>query len=281
MIIQEEFKSFDKILHIGKLYMTITQKIHGSNAQLLIKKVYNEWQPAECGYQDWALYAGSRTRWLTPDDDNYGFCKWVIENRHELIYKLGEGRHYGEWAGPGINAGEGLKEKTFCLFNFRRWIGKELPSRVTTIPVLYRGTISLDAITDAMERLKTQGSFLVPGYMKPEGIVVELDGQLYKNVFDEEQTKWREKTKTLSDKVELDVSHLLQPIRLEKLLSRDESYTRDYPQSLGRICKEYVHDLEQEKQFLAQDEDALRLEKKALGKQIFFFVKSIMAAKNG
>src|ERR1043165_2902547 len=128
-----EFKSFNKILHIGKLYMSITQKIHGSNAQILIEESPDSgWIPAECGYKDYNVYAGSRTRWLTPEDDNYGFCKWVMENRQELIEKLGPGRHFGEWAGPGINSGEGLKEKTLVLFNWRRWTGKELPARVTT-----------------------------------------------------------------------------------------------------------------------------------------------------
>lgn len=270
MIITEEFRSFNKILHIGKLYMSITQKIHGSNAQLLIYK-------DEHG--NLQHKAGSRTRWLDETDDNYGFAKFCNEHREQLIGKLGEGRHFGEWAGPGINSGEGLTEKTLCLFNWRRWIGKELPTRVTTVPMLYKGAISLDAITDTMERLKTQGSFLVPGYMKPEGVVVDLDGQLYKNVFDEEETKWRERNKTISDKVTVDISHLLQPIRLEKLLSKDEAYTRDYPESLSRICKDYVNDLEEEKQFTSTDEDSLKQEKKALGKQIYFFVKSVMNAR--
>lgn len=279
MIITEEFKSFNKILHIGKLYMSITQKIHGSNAQICIKKVTTEPLEHELGHRGYNIMAGSRTRWLTLEDDNYGFCKWVRENAAELVIMLGEGRHFGEWAGPGINSGEGLTEKTLCLFNWRRWVGKELPNRVTTVPMLYKGAISLDAITDTMDRLKAQGSFLVPGYMKPEGVVVDLDGQLYKNVFDEEETKWRERNKTISDKVTVDVSHLLQPIRLEKMLSKDEAYTRDYPESLSRICKDYVNDLEEEKQFLAQDEDSLKQEKKALGKQIYFFVKSVMNAR--
>lgn len=275
----EDFKSFDKILHIGKLYMSITQKIHGSNAQIYIQKITDDTFEQETLHKGYNVRAGSRTRWLTPDDDNYGFCKWVRENGEELVMTLGEGRHYGEWAGPGINSGEGLKEKTLCLFNWRRWIGKDLPERVTTVPMLYKGAISLDAINDAMDRLKEQGSMLVPGYMKPEGVVIEIDGQLYKNVFDEEQTKWREKTKTLSDKEEINITHLLQPIRLEKLLSREESYAREYPASLSKICKDYVQDLEDEKQFLAENEDDLRKEKKALGKQIFFFVKSVMNAR--
>lgn len=265
-----EFQAFNKILHIGKLYMSITQKIHGSNAQILIR--YGK------GEHEWAINAGSRSRWLTPENDNYGFCKWVYENKENLILTLGEGRHYGEWAGPGINSGEGLKEKTFCLFNWRRWIGKELPTRVTTVPLLYKGAISLNQITNTMEELKEKGSFLVPGYMKPEGIVIELDGQFYKNVFDDEEVQWKQKEKSLHNKEEIDISYLLQPLRLQKLLSRDEQYIRDYPKSLGTICSAYVKDLEQENQFKSENEDELKAEKKALGRQIFYFVKSIMSS---
>lgn len=265
---EPQFQAFNKILHIGKLFMSITQKIHGSNAQILIER----------NICDYDVFAGSRTRWLTPDDDNYGFCKWVMANREELIAKLGLGRHYGEWAGPGINAGEGLTQKTLCLFNWRRWIGKELPANVTTVPMLYKGAISMDAINNAMDKLRTQGSCLVPGYMKPEGVVIELDGQLYKNVFDAEETKWNEVTKIFSDKHEMDVSYLLQPLRLEKLLSKDESYVRDYPKSLSRICSDYVRDLEEEHQFKGTNEDELKAEKKSLGRTIFYFVKSALSA---
>jgi hypothetical protein len=270
-----EFKSFGKILHIGKLYMSITQKLHGSNAQILIEEI-------DCGDlgTNFHIKAGSRNRWLTIEDDNYGFCKWVMENQLDLYATLGPGRHYGEWCGPGINSGEGLKQKTLCLFNWRRWVGKQLPDQVTIVPVLYKGAISLDAVTNAMEQLKTEGSFLVSGFMKPEGVVVELDGQFYKNVFDLEEVKWNEKTKRVCDKQEMDVSHLLQPLRLEKLLSRDEKYIRDYPASISSICSGYVQDLEDEKQFKATNDDELRLEKKALGRQIYFFIKSIMSAYN-
>lgn len=274
-----EFQAFNKILHIGKLFMSITQKIHGSNAQILIKKCEESIYLVESGcYKEYIIKAGSRTRWLTPDDDNYGFCKWVMANQQELIEKLGEGRHYGEWAGPGINAGEGLKEKTLCLFNWRRYIGKELPKNVTTVPMLYKGAISMDAINNAMDKLRTEGSRLVPGYMKPEGVVIELDGQLYKNVFDAEETKWNEVTKIFSDKQDMDISYLLQPLRLEKLLSKDESYVRDYPQSLSRICSDYVRDLEEEQQFKGTNEDEIKAEKKSLGRSIFYFVKSALSA---
>jgi hypothetical protein len=260
-----EFKAFGKILHINKMQMSITQKIHGSNAQILI--------------ENGNIHAGSRSRWLTPDDDNYGFCKWVIENRDELIEKLGEGRHFGEWAGIGINSGEGLKEKTLCLFNWRRWYGKDLPNRTTVVPLLYNGVLSIDAITETMEKLKKEGSFLVPGYMQPEGIVIELDGQLYKNVFDNEEVKWKQTTKLKQEKNDIDISYLLQPLRLEKLLSKDERYIREYPSSLGSICSDYVNDLVCENQFKCENEDELKAHKKALGKQVFYFVKSIVNAQ--
>lgn len=264
-----EFKSFNKILHISKLEMSITQKIHGTNAQVYIYKDEKE---------KLQIQAGSRSRWLTIEDDNHGFANFIENNKDEFIEKLGEGRHYGEWCGTGINAGEGLKEKKLCLFNWHRWIGKSLPTRTTVVPILYNGHLSLDAIVDTMDKLKLNGSFLVPGYMKPEGIVIEIDGNFYKNVFDLEEVKWTEKTKSLSNKEAIDVSYLLQPLRLEKLLSRDESYVRNYPESLGKICSDYVKDLEEEKQFKSASDDELKIEKKALGKNIFYFVKSIVGA---
>jgi hypothetical protein len=264
----DDFKAFHKILHINKMYMSITQKIHGSNAQINITK-----QP----YDLWRVQAGSRTRWLSPDDDNYGFCKWVMANQQELIEKLGEGRHYGEWAGPGINTGEGLSEKNFIIFNYRRFQDKELPQNVLRVPVLYTGRISLEKINEVMAELKETGSRLVPGYMKPEGIVVEFDGTFYKNVFDDEEVQWNRKEKTIHDRVDMpDISYLLQPLRLEKLLSRDEAYLRNYPESLKTICSEYFKDLEAENQFNATDADDLKMQRKALGREIFYFVKSFI-----
>lgn len=268
-----EFKKFDKILPIGHLYMSITQKIHGTNAHVNIFEDNNG---------ELQIKAASTARYITPEDDNYGFARFVADRKNEFIEFLGKGRHYGEWCGIGINSGEGLDKKMFLLFNWRRWIGKNLPMNVGVVPLLYKGVISIDAIQNCMQNLKEKGSFLVPGYMKPEGIVIELDGQFYKNVFDNEETKWNEKIKKINNnEVEMDISHLLQPIRLEKLLSREESYLRDYPQSLGKICTEYVKDLEEEKQFVSIDPDLLKKEKKVLGRHIFYFVKSIVSAVKG
>src|SRR5262245_6948561 len=135
------FKSFNKIQNIGKLYMSITEKIHGSNAQIYIYRDENDVLQ---------LKAGSRTRWLAPGDDNYGFAQFVYANKEEFIEKLGEGRHFGEWAGLGINGGYNLKEKRLFLFNWRRWKDTELPSQISWVPVLYTGKMSLEAIDETM-----------------------------------------------------------------------------------------------------------------------------------
>lgn len=268
-----EFQSFGKISNIGKIYMSITQKIHGSNAQVYIYK-------DDSG--ELQVLTGSRSRWITIDNDNYNFAQFVNDHRQEFIDLLGEGRHFGEWAGPGINSGEGLTEKRLILFNWRRWQGKQLPAQTTVVPLLYKGCLSLDAVSgvmdNLMDNLKTNGSQLVPGYMKPEGCVIEIDGQFYKNVFDAEEVRWTEKTKTLSDKISVDITYLLQPLRLEKLLSRDEAYIREYPESLGRICKDYMDDLIAEDQIKFANEDEFKLQRKALGRELYSFVKSIVLA---
>ncbi len=64
------------------------------------------------------MFIGSRTRWITAQDDNHGFARWVEGNKQELL-KLGAGRHFGEWWGSGIQRGYGLQkgEKRFSLFN--------------------------------------------------------------------------------------------------------------------------------------------------------------------
>ena len=103
-----EFREFPKIARLSR-EMIITEKIDGTNAQILIT-------------EDGQILTGSRNRWITPQDDNYGFAKWVEENKQEIL-KLGVGRHFGEWWGGGIQRGYNLPkgEKRFSLFNVSRW----------------------------------------------------------------------------------------------------------------------------------------------------------------
>jgi len=255
-----EFKSYSKIEQIGKLYMSITQKLHGTNAQIFIGD---------------GTLAGSRTRWLTLEEDNYGFAKFVHDNRDEIIIKLGPGRHYGEWCGPGINSGEGLPEKRLYLFNWHQFKNKELPSQIGTVPVLYSGKFSWQSIEDEMHRLKTGGSRISPGYMKPEGIVIQLGEQRFKRVFLPEDVKWTGERKIRIPKNYPDVSYLLQPLRLEKLLSRDEILIRNYPESMKTIFSLYYQDLLNEGQITATAEELIAI-KKALGAHLFPFIKEQM-----
>ncbi len=147
----------------------ITEKIDGTNAQILIE-------------QDGIFLTGSRTKWITPADDNYGFSRWAHDNKEELM-KLGPGQHFGEWWGAGIQRKYGLKEKRFSLFNASRWVypgqpktDKQdfLPACCHVVPIL--ALVNFDAINKSIEWVMTDlglsGSRAAPGFMDPEGIVV-------------------------------------------------------------------------------------------------------------
>lgn len=157
----------------------ISEKIDGTNAQILIA-------------EDGQMLVGSRTRWITPEQDNYGFARWVIEHREELL-QLGPGRHFGEWWGSGIQRGYGLTngEKRFSLFNVARWcLAGETPQRIVTadpriekyqdvlpacchlVPELRRGIFTTDMCESALHELREHGSLAAPGFMNPEGIVI-------------------------------------------------------------------------------------------------------------
>jgi hypothetical protein len=173
-----EFIEFPKMPRLSR-EVIITEKIDGTNAQILIT-------------EDGDVFTGSRTRWITPRDDNYGFAKWVQGNKQEIL-KLGPGRHFGEWWGNGIQRGYNLPsgDKRLSLFNVNRWAlyGSEpqripmadpriekyqdlLPECVGLVPVLHRGLFNSEVIDSAIEYLKTYGSMASQGFMKPEGIVV-------------------------------------------------------------------------------------------------------------
>ena len=117
--------------------------------------------------------AVSRTKWITPSDDNAGFAKYVLANSDEL-FKLGEGHHFGEWWGQGIQRNYGLKEKKFSLFNVSRWNPENLPSCCNVVPILATGSFNdiNQSVNNCIDILREQGSFAAKGFMKPEGIVI-------------------------------------------------------------------------------------------------------------
>jgi len=120
-----DFQEFPKMARLNR-DVVITEKIDGTNAQILIVPVTAEnnsavANPGICLCGDFLIRAGSRNRWLASGkQDNAGFAAWVSENRNDLV-KLGPGRHFGEWWGRGIQRNYGLDHRRFSLFNVGRW----------------------------------------------------------------------------------------------------------------------------------------------------------------
>lgn len=153
-----DFLEFRKIARLSR-NVIVSEKIDGTNAQVFID-------------EDGQIKAGSRTRWITPQEDNYGFASWVEANRGELL-KLGVGRHFGEWWGAGIQRRYGLTEKRFSLFNTSRWEDDAVrPACCSVVPVLYRGKFDTDKIKTILDDLEKNGSVAAPGFMRPEGVMV-------------------------------------------------------------------------------------------------------------
>jgi hypothetical protein len=167
------FQGFPKIPRFNR-DIIITEKIDGTNAQILIRK-------------DGQVIPGSRKRYLTIENDNHSFAAWVAEHKQELR-QLGSGRHFGEWWGQGINRGYGLDHKRFSLFNVSRWRSHgtsmvsdfrvktkiEVPSCCHVVPILRIGRLSTSSciIENALVALRERGSHAAPGFMQPEGIVI-------------------------------------------------------------------------------------------------------------
>ena len=178
------FEPFPSIARLSRSFV-VTEKIDGTNAQVFVG-------------EDGTVLAGSRSRWLTTADDNFGFAAWVKAYEDDLRTGLGPGTHFGEWWGAGIQRGYGRKEKRFSLFNVARW-GDEpardlekypnptRPACCHVVPYLGGGPVFDTAFVDAiMQNLRRTGSFAAPGFMNPEGIVVwhEAARVLFKKTLD-------------------------------------------------------------------------------------------------
>lgn len=194
------FEPFPKLTRFSHDWI-ITEKIDGTNAQILIVPVadvpINETQELAI-IDGYAIYAGSRKQMLSPKQDNYGFAKFVQQNAEALITALGEGRHFGEWCGLGIQRRYDMDRKVFALFNVDRWAEQDLPEGVVTVPVLERGYFDNpgEAAQRALDNLKAWGSVFAPGFNNPEGVVMfhRPSQTLFKKTFDyDEQGKWAEK----------------------------------------------------------------------------------------
>jgi len=159
------FEEFPKIPRLSR-ECVVTEKIDGTNGCVLVM-------------EDGRVIAGSRTRWITPEDDNFGFARWVAEHADELREGLGVGRHYGEWWGLGIQRKYGQDRKRWSLFNTSKW-SETRPACCDVVPVLYQGEFKTSAIQNCLDNLASVGSSAAPGFMKPEGVVIfHVQGRLY------------------------------------------------------------------------------------------------------
>ena len=152
-----EFTPYPKMARYSRECI-VTEKIDGTNACIYIGP-------------DGEFAAASRKRWITPQDDNYGFAAWAHEHEDELR-TLGPGQHFGEWWGKGIQRGYGLDERRFSLFNVSRWESVDLPPCVGVVPVLWHGQFFGLPLPYIMHNLSVTGSQAAPGFMRPEGVVI-------------------------------------------------------------------------------------------------------------
>ena len=184
-----EFVSYHKIARL-KRSISITEKIDGTNAQIHIRPAEGSRMlpgydtQVEVDGQQCYMRAGSRKRWISPDDDNYGFARWAYNNAPELA-ALGIGTHFGEWWGNGIQRNYSQTKKIFSLFNTRRWGSAETrPSCCDVVPVLYEGEFHSERIKAQIRLLAAHGSVAAPGFMEPEGVVVCHLGGLFKQTIE-------------------------------------------------------------------------------------------------
>lgn len=176
-ITKPEFVPFPKMARLSR-QCVITEKIDGTNACVHIT-------------EEGCFFTGSRSRWITPEDDNFGFAKWAHEHKEQLL-QLGPGTHFGEWWGAGIQRNYGQTIKHFSLFNTIRWckhgqtpqpipsnnpqlpvkMQQVLPPCCNLVPVLYHGIFTTADCEQCLNMLANNGSAAAPGFRKPEGIVV-------------------------------------------------------------------------------------------------------------
>lgn len=187
-----EFKSFAKLNRFHDETMFITEKIDGTNAQIFIYETGKRVDEDGSTIVERGMKIGSRNRYITPDDDNFGFARWCMENYSDLI-KLPMGRHYGEWWGNGIQRGYNQETKRFSLFNQSLLDIKAIVPCIDFVPLLSQHQFDLQKVEEVMDALKTNGSSASPGFMDVEGTVIYLKkaGIFFKYTYDNRH-KWQQ-----------------------------------------------------------------------------------------
>ena len=174
------FKEWPKTPRYEDSNITFSEKIDGTNSCIIVEN------NSIVGVQ-------SRNRLITRESDNMGFANWVYDNQEELASLLGDGYHYGEWWGLGIQRRYNMERKVFSLFNAHRWkglfnapAGQMLVDVVPSYTVHLNDGASMDALIAKAKEYFMGNSIAAAKYGKefsnPEGFVMYHDRsqQLYK-----------------------------------------------------------------------------------------------------
>lgn len=188
------FEAWPKIPRWSNERVTVTEKIDGTNAAVIVlpyspdhELMIQSGYACVLGHDEPDMPAEMRTfatqsrkRFIKPgkDTDNAGFAAWAWERRAELITTLGYGKHYGEWWGRGIQRGYDQDTNHFSLFRPWRYedmIGEDSEVEgLRVVPTLYAGGAEgLLTTSIILATLEKEGSKAAPGYMRPEGIIIQ------------------------------------------------------------------------------------------------------------
>lgn len=174
-----EHVAFPSIPRLNRTVI-LSEKLDGANVGISVN-------------DDGSIHAQSRKKIITPADDYKGFARWVAEHADELKAALGYGLHHGEFWGAGMGSRKyGIDEKRFSLFNTGTWhsafndqvlsdvdadqatgdtVCIEAPLCHVVPLILVAPSPKSPETIGAIDKLRAHGSYAVPGFMKPEGIV--------------------------------------------------------------------------------------------------------------
>ena len=190
------YPSFPSIERLENLYCHITEKVDGTNGLI------------EIGIQTDLLLTvnfGSQNRYISSHDDNMGFVNFFEQHTGDIfnIYDMIKEEKgditlplhiYGEWFGKGIQRGYGLADKHFMPFSeflATKLIDAGVPN--IKMPVtLHSGKFSIATLDGCMNKLKDEGSQVIPGYNRPEGVVIYFPTYNFRLKETFEGPKWKD-----------------------------------------------------------------------------------------
>ena len=204
--IMNNYPSFPSIERVENVYIVISEKIDGTNGLIELCGIPEQMYPNEC-----PIKFGSRNRYISIEDDNYGFAnfftphidkiliaiKHIKEESESEIDKVCIQRIYGEWFGQGIQRTYNLKERFFMPFS-TFYAEKMIEAGVPNIikPYIFYAGKENEAPMFLETLLKDKGSYLIPGYMHPEGLVYHYPkyNKRVKNIIEGNVPKVKKKT---------------------------------------------------------------------------------------